>query len=89
MRKIDAFRPPPWEPTMRGLTAHRFRIAAIRLAVVAAVSVVASPELFGQDPSHAGTVDITQATLEDLMNIEVTSVSKKSKHFRRQARRSL
>jgi iron complex outermembrane recepter protein len=83
MHEIDSFRQSQAtqclrEGTRYGSTALRFRIAAIRLAAVAALAVATSPELLGQGSSRqSGPVDLSQATLEDLMNIEVTSVSKK------------
>src|SRR5450432_2588439 len=44
------------------------------LRIVAAISLIAFPKL---PPLCAQTPDLTQKSLEDLMNIEVTSVSKK------------
>jgi iron complex outermembrane receptor protein len=83
MQKIDSLRQSkmthcPREWTTHAFTAHRFRIPAIYLAVAAALSTVAPHKVFGQGSGQqSGTVDLTQASLEDLMNIEVTSVSKK------------
>ena len=60
------------------------------LAMAAALSAIATPEVFGQSSApQSKTVDLTQASLEDLMNIEVTSVSRKSQKWRRRARPSL
>ena len=80
MPRIDHLRPPgitqcPWARTVGRSLVRRFRIDFARLVVVAALSVVG---VFGQASSgQSGTVDLTQASLEDLMNIQVTSVSKK------------
>jgi iron complex outermembrane receptor protein len=60
------------------LTAHRFRTAAIHLALGASLGVVAPSEVFGQSSGRqSNAVDLTELSIEDLMAIRVTSVSKK------------
>jgi iron complex outermembrane receptor protein len=49
-----------------------------------ALAGIAAPGVFGQGSApQSKTVDLTQASLEDLMNIEVTSVSKKEQTLAR------
>ena len=58
--------------------ACRFRLAALHLGVAGVLSTVAPLGALAQSSGNQiGTVDLTQATLEELMNIQVTSVSKK------------
>ncbi len=60
------------------LTAHRFRKAAIHVVLAASLAVVAPSEVFGQSSGRqSNAVDLTELSIEDLMAIRVTSVSKK------------
>ena len=79
MQETASLRPPEVTGCPREWTVRRFRTAAIPLvAAVAFLGALTPHALFGQGSSRqAGTVNLAQATLEELMNIEVTSVSKK------------
>ena len=66
----------------RRFSLRRLRAAWIYLAVTAALSFVSSPGVFGQSPNgQSGRVDLTQVSIEDLMNVQVTTVSKKEQTF--------
>ncbi|MDP9053489.1 MAG: TonB-dependent receptor plug domain-containing protein [Acidobacteriota bacterium] len=70
--------------TLRRLTPPRFSATAIQLVAALVLSAVTPAGLFGQGSGRqSGTVDITQSSIEDLMNIQVTSVSKKEQPLAR------